>query len=395
MRNLRAFCFAMAGSLLLASCSLKVFESDFYKVEFYSDYVGIDEDLAAKTLDKSKGSLIGHAYAKVEKTIVTESGSEETSTTVYGSVEEPTYLEGETKNAEYKTSTRAVPEGHEWVFVRWAGFYDDGTAIDLGSIKADCAVFAIYEARPINYSVSIAGLSGDPKFYTVPYGSRLIDNEQYMAERIAADPVSYFADPYYQTSLLNGLTYFVDDVDCSSEVTGAPYVNFIENTEIRGKTRFEFKYADPVKHNYTVRYRAINEADSSVLVDWTEQTVKYDDPIQKPGNEVIPTAQWSYIKCIGNYTDEAREVNPELTVVDPECVRYNCEVTLVYRKKAPQFTVHVYNEDGTAIRKDVLAYEGAPAILPSPVLDDASLSWTGKYAVLGTTDIYHPAALST
>ena len=398
MRKLRAFCFTMAASTLLASCSLKVHTDDFYKVEYYSDYVGVDEDLAAKKLDKNKATLIGHSYILRESISISGNGSEATSTVVYNKAGEPTYLDtdyGEPKNTEYKTSKRQAPEGHEWVFKKWAGFYDDGTEINMDAIKADCAVFAIYEARPINYSVSISGLNGETQFYTVPYGKTLLDNEDYLANRIAADPVSYFADPYYQTSILNGLSYFVNDVDRSSEVTGAPYVNFIENTEIRGKTRFEYKYADPVKHSYTVRYKAINEADSSVLVDWTEKSVEYDQPIPKPGNELIPTAQWSYIKCIGNYPEEAKEYNPELDVVDPECVRYHCEVILVYRKKAPQFTVHVYNETGTAIKNDVLAYEGAPAVLPSPTLDDASLSWTGQYCILGTTNIYEPATLIT
>ena len=386
MKKRLGFCFAMAGSLLLASCALNVYEDDFYRVDFYSDYVGIDTDYANKALDKTKAALIGHAFAKKEVTSLDSESSE--STTYYG-VTEPTMLDGGSAEADYRKSTREAPEGHEWVFEKWAGYYEDGTPVDLAHIAKDCSVFAIFKATPIIYNVNISGLSTEGSFYRVKYGETLMDNADYAAHPITADPVSFYADFYYQTSAFNGITYSVGGVDHTDEVdVTSNYYEWISHKTIVGDTKFVFTYDEPVKHQYNVHFCAVDEADNShILADWTDQLVTYDQPLIKPA---IAETDWTYIKSVGQYDDSAKADNPSLSVVDVDCIRHHCEVTLIYRKKSVIRHVNIYSDDGSTLKTSLESYDGVPPTLPTPEVS-AGRSFTGTWVKRGTMEVYDPS----
>ena len=392
MKKFTRLCFVMSVGMMMSSCTLTIHEDDFYKVEFYSDYIGIEEDYANKALDETEATLLGHAYAKRPKQnkVSEESGTSAEPTYTYFGVDEPTKLEAGI--TDYRKSTRVAPEGYEWKFDKWVGFYDNGDEIDITQIKGDCSVFALFKSVPINYSVSIEGLSSDNIYYRCNYGDKLKDNEEYQLSPLTSDPLAYYADPYYRTSTLKRLKYVIDDVDHSDEVT-APYYSFIENAPIKGNTKFIYEYNDPVKHVYTVRCRAISEEDSSVISDWAEQQVIYDDPIVKP----VPddSLEWAFVKSIGTYGEDARADNPVLNSIDVECIRHNCEVTLVYRKKAISCTAHIYDENGTNLIEDKPAYVGAPAILSAPTIVNASKTWTGIYAIKETGEIFDTSTIMT
>ena len=389
MKKFSGLCFALSSGLLLASCQLTVYPDQFYRVDYYSDYVGIEVDYTAHTFKEDAATLLGHAFAK--RPLITLDSDQQTTLTTYYGVDEPTKLE-EGVSTDYRKSTREVPVGHEWVFRKWAGYYEDGSEVNLSQIKGDCSVFAIFDAVPINYSVTIEGLSSNADFYRVDFGEKLKDNEEYASHPLDSDPASDYTDPYYQTSPLSGLKYMVNDVDRSSEVT-SPYYQFIANTPIEGNTKFIFQYADPIKHEYTVRYRAISDDDTPVeLIPWTEQVVVYDEPLVKPTE--LAEEDWSFIKSVGVYDAAAKADNPKLDKVDIDAIRHNCEVTLVYRKKAHEYNIRIYDDTGTNLLKTEKSFEGAPAILSAPTVG-AGKTWTGEFAIKDTNQIYDKATLVT
>ena len=410
MKKFRYLSFALCSGLLLAACSAEGPRESFFQVDYYSDYVGIDEDYAAKHFQMNKAELIGHAYAK-HPTLQKTSGEEESSSYIYYGVGEPTKLEG-SADASYRKSTRTAPEGYEWQFDKWAGFYDDGTEIDLSQIKGDCAVFALFKAVPINYSVTIEGLSNKVAFFRCNYGEKLADNEEFQDFGLDADPTSFYGDPYYETSSLKGLKYMIGDEDHSSEVT-SPYYSFIANNPTKGNTKYVFEYDEPVKHTYTVTYKAVVEPEHStdpldeaaVLVDWTQQTVEYDGALIKPDDEsvlLINPDNWTYVRAVGEYGEEAKSRDSKLGPVDPECIRYDCTITLTYRPKAQEKTVKIYDEFGAEVMDTVSAYVGKPPIISAPNLAckktgyvGPDYSWTGLYVKKDTNEIYDPDAIIT
>ena len=359
MKNRTAVTFLIAGSLLLAGCSMAGIETDFYKVNYYTDYEGIDSDASSKTLNPEAATPIGFSYAKKEKTVASDS----TETVTYFGVGDPTNLV-EGAPSSYRTSTRDAVPGYDYVFAGWMGFYDDGSEIDINEIHADCNVFAKFDLVPKDYSVTISGLSDQSTFYTVQYGNKLIDLPDF--EPIEADPLTYYDDPYYETRTLQGLQYTVDGVDRSSEVT-APYKDFIANTPIVGKTEFKYVYNEPVKKMYTVTYRCISDDDPAVLIqDWEDVQVEYAEEFTLPD---IDATHWSYLRCVGTYQGEAVEADvPELSgmPVDIHSIRHSCTIDIYYRIVAEVRYIQLCDENGDPNGEPMTVYKGQIPYVSTP-----------------------------
>lgn len=385
MKNRIGLYFAMAGSLVLTGCSLESPAENFYRVDFYTDYVGFDEDYEAGSLDYTKANLIGHAYAKKEKVTVSDEAEE---ITYYG-VSEPTKLEGDDATANYKESTREAPEGHSWVFDGWVGFYDDGTVIDLKHIKEDCRVFAHYKDQKQSYVVTIDGYSSERLSYRVPYGEKLADQEAYQAEALTADPTHKYNDRYFETSALSGLKVTVGDEDASSlvpEQSVTPFVTTIANWEITNTTKFEFVYSDAVKKQYTVTFDCQDE-DGNTIQASAQAFITYGEELPLP-----EIGGYTYIRSSGEYSEAAKALDSSLAEVDVNHIFYDATVTLIYRRKAVERKVYVYDDTGAVIQNadnPVIAYDGKIPSMPAPTLTDGKI-FTGKWVVFGTGALFDP-----
>ena len=387
MKNRFGLYFAMAGSLVLTGCSMESPEENFYRVDFYSDYVGFDEDYESGALDYTKANLIGHAYAKKEKVVV----SEAVETATYYGVTEPTKLEGDDASASYKESTREAPEGHSWVFDKWVGFYDDGTAIDLKQIKENCRVFAHYKDQKESYIVNIDGYTSNRMTFRVPYGEKLADQATYQSSPMAGDPTHKYSDRYFETSALTGLQVTSGEDDLSSlvpEQSVTPYVTTIENWEVTKTLTFEFLYGSAVKKHYNVTYDCQDE-DGNTIQAASQVSIEYGKELPLPD-----LAGYSYIRPSGNYSDEAKALDSSLDEIDINHIFYDATVTLIYRRKAVEHKVYVYDDTGLVLQNGddpLIAYDGKISSMPAPTLSSGK-TFTGKWVVLGTGALFDPEA---
>ena len=140
--------------------SLRGDPNDYYRIDFYSDYEGIDY----ANPDLSKATLISSSYSL--KTA--EPAQRIASPTVEGD------------GIDYTVPTQTPAEGTSLSFAGWIGSYEDGSKIDtsdseayavISGVKGSGVVFAYFESNPLMYSVTVKDNGKSLYSGLLPYGT--------------------------------------------------------------------------------------------------------------------------------------------------------------------------------------------------------------------------------
>ncbi|MCR5491744.1 MAG: leucine-rich repeat domain-containing protein [Bacilli bacterium] len=281
---------------------------DYVTVNFYSDYVGIDY----ANLDVSKATYLGKCY-------LLKSDEKDVRASLLN-VEK----DSDGKAINYKASARTPEEGHKYTFKGWAGFYDDGTAIDSDSISheiASCNLFADFDYVLQNYNVKVT-IQGKTENFTVEYGTK------FSAVYPTYASAEYQGAPYYKNFALDGYTVELNDVETLYTLEQ------VKDVAVAGDMTFTAHFAEST-NQYTVTVK-----DSSANVLATEK-VTYDEALT-----FVPTAPTGYefSKFEGTYASD--DAVPSLLRgkdVDAKHIRYDCTLTAVFVKQ--KITVTFRNED--------------------------------------------------
>ena len=160
----------------LAGCSLS--PGNYYTVNIYSDYEGMEEDLASGGYKASKATLMGVAYALKNQA---------------ANVDSP---KATSADGDYTASTRTAPHGYAYKFDKLVGQYQDGTAVNLKEITSNCDVFATFTQDPKDYRICVESAFGDYIFNEfLTFGSKFSDSESLVKALSTAPVHNYGADP--------------------------------------------------------------------------------------------------------------------------------------------------------------------------------------------------------
>ncbi len=205
--------FGMSAALMLgvAGCAMASSPDQYFVVQIYGDYEGMEADAAKGYYDKSKATNIGYCYVAKEQ--------KDPSGVTYGKfniggIRARTYSGSSgTQAYDYRSSLRTVENWYQhYVFNKFAGFYATGNAIDLSKITADCDLFANFDLVNYQYSTSVRDPYNDLYMEAAEfaaYGTKIADipsvkeallnfpaSHDYKAD---PDDPSTWRDPYYCT----------------------------------------------------------------------------------------------------------------------------------------------------------------------------------------------------
>ncbi len=426
--------FALAACLLfsgLAGCSMT--GSNYYTIDIYSDYIGMEEDLKANgryTVDLSSSSAmaavglkkVGYCYAVKGK-----------DAKIGGMTLADSSFNG-------KTSTRKAAEGHKYVFEQFAGYYSDGKAIDLTSIQSNCALFATFSDTLLDYVVTVRDPFDEIWFnQRVTYGEtasemKVLDDGASLANLLSAglehdpladkDDYSTWRDAHYYNYTFTYWKFTVDghktdttyewvyDIDKSRSSTmltkeQAVSYPFKEATNI---TPFYEKSYKSYDVNIAYQVRSYDEVNDKYVytspVSLGKQTIVYGSPID------FAALGLTGYTCVGEglnggnptrYGDDMDIAEGKLraklpgplcelysggyrgVVVDRNNIRFGASVNLIYAKDPAKYELTFHNnyDDATATTK-LTVEEGqefsAPAMSGTLPSGKAFADWAVKDA---------------
>ena len=364
----KSFGFVMAASLasiILAGCDLSPGEAgDYFRVDLYSDYEGIDSDLAKQSLKPTNAKHLGYCYAKkggkanIDGLIVIDSW-------------------------EYHKSTRTAPSGYTYQFASWNGFYEDGKKIDLNVVTAACSVYATFDKVEKSYAIALENSYQVAKKGNGKYQSALGDVEGFAltSDEFKHDPLNFDYDPYYKNYTFDGYTITtVDDANVSTSVKVSAKEGFSKVNEhlIGGKTTVEVNYIESLK-DYTVTinpvFRDEDDNETSLVSLFGEeelkQTITYDEALAPTKN----LSGYVFLGYEGTYGEDA-DSHVKGHVIDPTHIRYHGEVKAVYVEEVPSREV-LFHLGATSTKKTTFHQGGMP------ILPDRNVEVPDKYAFTG------------
>ena len=380
---------------------------DYYRIDFYSDYVGIDY----ANPDLSEAKLISTSYCL--KT--TEQAKR---------IASPKVEEG---GVDYTVPTQTVPEGKALSFAGWVGSYADGTKIDtsgtegyaiINGVKESGVVFAYFEANPLMYSVTIKDNGKSLYSGQLPYGTNIaLSSSSIQFEDEAGEKknltLGYSAPNYYTDGAFSHFELTIGD----GEATAYEETSYT----VKDKVTIEAIYEE-TKKDYTVTFaapvaRTLDEEGQEslrpiALANWGTKTltVAYDDSIYDEEESVaIPNEDGIKTEIVpkqlkddngqpftlqgfrGVYTvSDPAEV--ACKNIDPEHIRYNCTLTPIYQADdIPVTFVYEGAKDGSSETIN-FPYKGTvapPSNVPSKTDEyGQKLVFTGKWKLNDKTSLY-------
>jgi len=381
--------FGLAFSLVLSGCSLSGSGSSsgvFYKVEYYTDYVGIDYDAPMNVYDSSEpgiagGILIGHDYVSVKD-------SDKSRPTHFSddSIYDPTTKSSGTSAYDSKSNQADLATGYHYAFKGWTGYYEGrvsalsssstsvavdqsvypsiGDPVSMTFIRDNCKLFAHFVAEPNSYSIKLQNYdktvlySIEGQYLTAPDAAALQTIESISDPSHNAGGV----DPYYKSWAFEGWK------DQSGAVAGLLTTDEIKAELLSGQftedMTFVAQYADPTLKMYTVSYYQTDASENPTSIKLGSQTLTYGSPIdwataqttvgENPsqfdllGNPYLenPTAHRSNVfkGWKGNY-GEGGSVPTEIagSFIETSYIRFDCDLYAYYDMDVPErFTVNFY-----------------------------------------------------
>ncbi|MCR5348704.1 MAG: leucine-rich repeat domain-containing protein [Bacilli bacterium] len=433
--------FALTGVALCALAGCKGEEGNYYTIDVYSDYEGMEADLETLgTYRKESATKVGVCYAlKNKKANV-------------GGIQ--SYKDSSGKDYSYRNSRRVPLKGHSYKFKELKGFYEASKPIDLNEITANCAIFATFDLTPRTYLVSVKdAYKGDYKDFGefLAFGTKVQDNEK-LSEALldfpvhdpSADPEDpgTWRDPYYADYKPVGWNVYEYD-DEGTVVTypgkeytddqGKPVTDFlaydavdaIKAFAIQGKTTFAPKYDDSAKKKYevTISYQLRTltgyELSGKALYAYADlpgaetlpqkKTVEYGKGLDLSGEDF----KLASYKVIGNgkdgnpdrydltdpmlppvlkeaYKDGTGETKYRGVAIDFDSIRYNCAITLLYERDI-SYTVKFHNDPtnpsdpAVSVKVQALTDATAPDLVSTPAGYVFADEWT---KTKGSTETY-------
>ncbi len=380
---------------------------DYYRIDFYSDYGGIDY----ANPDLSKATLISTSYCL--KT--TEQAKR---------IASPKVEEG---GVDYTVPTQTVPKGKALSFAGWVGSYADGTKIDtsgtegyaiINGVKESGVVFAYFEANPLMYSVNIKDNGKSLYSGQLPYGTNIsLSPSSIQFEDEAGEKknltLGYSAPNYHTEGAFSHFELTIGD----GETTAYEETSYT----VKDKVTIEAIYEE-TKKDYTVTFaapvaRTLDEEGQEslrpiALANWGTKTltVAYDDSIYDEEESVaIPNEDGIKTEIVpkqlkddngqpftlqgfrGVYTasDPAEVAGKN---IDPEHIRYNCTLTPIYQADdIPVTFVYEGAKDGSSETIN-FPYKGTvtpPSNVPSKTDDSGQkLVFTGKWKLNDEVSLY-------
>lgn len=408
------------AALALAGCGTSSGTDYYYKINYYSDYSGIDyTSYVSEDSAKSQGAfLLGHDYV-----LKTGTGSERATTFHDDSIYDPTGS-GTAKAYDSVSLQTPTSAGHHFEFKGWKGYYsgassassastseavvsseaassaaasgssvdepNQGDPVSMDFIRADCALYAYFEEVPNTFTIRLR--NWDNSILNVPsaegsstllscvisgkYGVALDETNQAILDRLKVlypddkgPDHNLGNDSYHQTY---AFLHWANTEEGSTETyTTSDLFAKLTNGGFGKNLDFKAVYDDPAESSFTVKY----------LVDGVEQTasqesVVYNQPITiaDPTTSLTPDVGkvYSFSKWAGTYASTASDPLPsaiaEGTTVDPAHIRYNCTLTAVFVQSVIQYTVtfHYTDSSGAAKTQDVMVdYGGSASYTPA------------------------------
>ena len=420
-------------------------EGSYFTIDVYGDYEGMEDDLAHHGhYNTSKATKIGFCYAVKNKKANT------------GGMQ---MLKDEKGNAyNYRHSFRDAGHGYEYHFLAFAGHYGDGTAINLDSITANCAIFTTFEKNNAPFLVTVRDAFGDlhegfSDF--VPYLTEVKQNADLahaLSHFPAHDPSAAELDPrasrdsyYINYRPLGWLVYEYDDAGGLIKYPGKDYKNAkgeaasdflpydniaaIESYSIRNKTIFEAFYDDTELKTYTVtlsyQLRELDHYEPSGEAVYHYSDAPFADSLPNEIHVVygskldLTTSAFTVdqYRAIGIGKDGKSERydidDPTLPLVLTETcssggiqyargiaivesdIRYNCSITVLYERYV-SYTVRFHgNCSDYSVITTREVQEGAPATEPTVTNVPAGYVFTGEWTkTLGSLEPYDYSAIT-
>ena len=422
----------MASSLLLsglAGCSMT--GENYYTIDVYSDYIGMEADVASHgryTVDLNSPAAMSAVGLKKVGYCYAVKGKD-------AKIGGMTLLDSKFNG---KTSTRAPLEGHKYVFDKFAGYYNDGTAIDLSTIQSNCAVFATFKDELLDYVVTVQDAYGDHLFHErVVYGKNaketLDQGDKSTLEELLgkvpphdgkADPDDYssWRDAHYFNYKFLGWKFSVEGKKASTDYTwdydaeknrSSVLLTVDQSKEYRFKeaTRITPYYEKTYKSytvniNYQIRTfnETLGEFEYTDPVAAAPQTITYGKPID------FDAVGLTGYTCVGEGLNDAApsrygddmsikegELRKKLPIplcelykdgyrgapVDRFSIAFGCTVNLIFSKDVPVYELSFHNDfDNPDKATVVLIQEGerfsAPGLTGTAPAGKAFADWAKK-----------------
>ena len=367
----------------LAGCSFfpPGAKEDYFRVDLYGDYEGIDADLAAKKPDASKARHLGYCWAKVGDV---------------ANIEGYSVLDSH----RYSVSDRTAPNGYEYTFDSWKGFYADGNAINLESIQSDCALFTTFKLTPKQYLVSLECNYDTLVSDYATFGKKIgeVETLKMTADATDHDPRHYGYDPYYMDYSFQGYrveTKHDDNTVTTKDVAGFAQIN---DLVIEGTTTITVLFAE-AQRSYSVELVPYYEhLDAGVYVRdplsgtpgipagaFDTRTLAYDAALGTMADLTGLGYSFSYIE--GKYAADAPAAVAGRDI-DADHIRYNGKVDVIYRDYQPETKVTFHLDPSDASKTEVRTYRQStdPALnyfdYPDGKINTpAEFAFTGRYYV--------------
>ena len=378
-------CFVLSMSIVamgLASCGSILAPGDvgdYYRVDLYSDYSGIEADMAKKSLDTKKARHLGYCYAKKNN-----------KANVDGRIVDDGW--------EASKSTRTPAQGFKYVFEDWVGFYADGTAVDLNNISSPCSVFASFEAVKKKYVVKLINVYDEMISFEAEYETKLGDYPKFKldADITNHDPLSYGYDPYFEQYQFAGYQVTTTDdneTKTIDNITASEGYAKLNDWVVKGTTRIEVVYAS-TKKSYDVNITPVYRDDKGVETNITtlpseelKQNVRYDASLAPTSD--IPG--YSFLGFEGTYGKEA-DISLRGKKVDASHIRGEVNVKAVYVEKVASRVVKFHVSSSST--KEATYFEGGNPIFPdNQVVVPDYYGFTGAYSA--TEGGFDPIDFST
>ncbi len=402
--------FALAG---LSSCTGK--EGSYYRIDIYSDYLGMEADMSSNGhySTSNPGTIhVGFCYALPGKEAKT------------GGIQSLKYGD---KVYNYREATRTAPTGYHYEFKSLVGHYnnDPSKPVDLNKITANCAVFATFEVKPNRYLMSVKDAFGDMIYSGFSTFNTTVGDEankdlkaalsDFPAHDRHADPEDpkTWRDPYYKTYTPKEWTVTIaNDDGTTSSTTLAMDAASISAFPVSAKTTFEPAYTETT-NNYTVtidKYQKkvpIVDLEGHTTYEYhdftpsaeapTSLTVPYLTNLEEYEVESVKPLAFPGLKLVGEGNNGVRSrfassptlptalinhVTNEPITVDIHAIRYDCHVTLIYEDVIPTYTVTFQNTD-PAVVHTVSKGDGVHAPASNLVTVPAGKSYTGLWSADG------------
>ena len=366
-----------------SSSGLKGDPDDYFRIDFYSDYEGIDYS----SPDTGKAELLGHAY--VLKTAENRSA----------------FFADESEDDPYDfVSAQSSSAGHYQDFVGWTGYYPEGTSfkgediagqsIDLDEVSGSGAVFATFELKAYSYQLSIFDNGESLYLGMLEYGSEVtLDFESQSYSFLdESGEFSYSAPDYHTLGEFAGfkvITYVAGEGGSNTEQSQT--YDRSTTISVTQKTRIESVYAEsPASFDLTLASPiGLPEGASWLDGDGAYQIV-YDEGVYGESGALALSGLKETVEfngrsfsltgfqgVYGNGEDVPESLRGKK--VDPNHIRFDCTLSPVYSENP--ISVSLSDSLGNDLG-EVNAKYGEPAVLPS-VPDSEGYTFSGTWLCEG------------